>query len=114
MPAGNIGDLRIVHQFDQILLHFSGEEILIGQNQKDLPRKRRKIRFAHGLLMHQVGKQAGNMHILFLLVIFEDRLKQSCAQAISSALSLRIWRMPAFMSFGFSFSEYNMMISLRS
>ena len=75
MPAGNIGDLRIVHQFDQILLHFPGEEILIGQNQKDLPLKRRKIRFGHGLLMHQVGKQAGNMHILFLLVIFEDRLK---------------------------------------
>ena len=75
MPARNIGNLRIVHQPDKILLHFSRKEILIGQDEKDLPCKRCKVCLCHRLLIHEVGKQPGDMRIFFLLVIFENGLK---------------------------------------
>ena len=37
MPARNIENLRMVHQSDEILLHFRREEILIGQDEKNFP-----------------------------------------------------------------------------
>lgn len=42
MPARNIENLRMVHQSDEILLHFRREEILIGQDEKNFSRKRAK------------------------------------------------------------------------
>ena len=75
VSARDVGGLRPVHQPDKILLHFSGEEILIGQDQENLACQHRKICCRDRLLMHQVGKQAGNMYVLFLLVVLEDRLK---------------------------------------
>lgn len=104
VSARDVGDLRPVHQPDKILLHFPGEEILIGQDQEDLACQHRKICCRDRLLVHQVGKQAGNMYVLFLLVVLEDRLKHVLRVGISSALSLRMWLIPALMSVGLSFS----------
>ncbi|MFR6027544.1 MAG: hypothetical protein ACLUMK_13745, partial [Christensenellales bacterium] len=75
MPARNIENLRMVHQSDEILLHFRREEILIGQDEKNFSRKRCKTRRCHGLLVHKIGKKPGDMHVLFLWVILENRLK---------------------------------------
>lgn len=43
VPAGDIGDPRLVHQADKVLLHLAGEKVLIGQDEKDFPLKRREI-----------------------------------------------------------------------
>lgn len=75
MSAGNIDDLRIMHQLDEILLHFSREEVLIRQDKKNFARKCRKVSFGHGLLVHEVSEQSGDMHILLPLVVLEDGLK---------------------------------------
>ena len=65
----------MVHQSDEILLHFRREEILIGQDEKNFSRKRCKIRRCYGFLVHKIGKKPGDMYVLFLRVILENRLK---------------------------------------
>ena len=75
MASGNVTDLRIVHEADEIRLHLPGEKVLIWQDAQDLSRKQRKLRRRHGFLVHEIGKQARNMHVLFLRVIPEDRLE---------------------------------------
>lgn len=75
MPAGDVDDLRVLHQFDEVLLHLVGEEILIRKNQQNAAFQRSKNRLGHGGLAHQVCQQAGDMYILRLLEVLEDRLK---------------------------------------
>ena len=75
MPAGDVDDLRVLHQFDEVLLHLAGEEVLIGQNQQNAAFQRPKIRLGHGGLVHQVCQQAGDAYVLCLLEVLEDRLK---------------------------------------
>ena len=64
-----------MHQPYQILLHFTGEKVLIRQNKQDLPRKRGEIRLGHRLLVHKVGKKPRDMYIFFLLVVLKNRLE---------------------------------------
>ena len=62
MTAGYIGNLRLMHQSYEILLHFSGEEVLVGKDEKDAAFEIGKVRCRYRFLVHKISEQAGDIH----------------------------------------------------
>ena len=106
MSTRNILDCRIMHQLYQVFLHLFGKEILLRKYQKYFSLKHSKISFRNRRLLHQISQQAGNMHIFFLGIIFENSFQTYLlAYASSSLLSFRLCPIPTFDQFSVSVSH---------